>query len=167
MAFLVQHGTSRAIAAKAASAARERKTRHSLRAAAKNPSKLEHRHGQLAAFLLALAVCICVAKLLSVLSSRVSSDNGVHLVEGNLVSSDDTEGVGALSSWQTSISMDVTQGPSGSAPILPRADADPFRSSPKLGERNFSFSIPHFPCSDLSLHGCEWHQSVWTTLVAS
>ncbi|XP_062202886.1 beta-1,2-xylosyltransferease XAX1-like [Phragmites australis] len=130
MAFLVQHGTSRAIAAKAA--ARERKPRHSARAAAKNPAKLEP--GQLAlirlllaACLLAPVVCICVDKLLSVLSSRVSSGNGVHLIQGDLVSSVDAEGVGAVSSWQASISLDVPQGPS--APVLPRADVDPFRSS--------------------------------------
>ncbi|XP_062191796.1 beta-1,2-xylosyltransferease XAX1-like isoform X2 [Phragmites australis] len=124
MAFLVQHGTSRK-----AAAARGRKPRDSAKATAKNPSRVEPGHRQLAACFLALVVCICVARLLSVLSSRVSSGNGVYLVQGSLVSSDDAEGVGAVNSWQASISMDVPQGPS--APVLPRADADPFRRSPE------------------------------------
>jgi hypothetical protein len=75
MAFLVQHGKTRAVAGKAASAgARERKPRHSARTVAKrNPGKAEeHGSRQLAACLLALLVCVCVAKLLAVLSSRVS-----------------------------------------------------------------------------------------------
>ncbi|GJN06009.1 hypothetical protein PR202_ga23692 [Eleusine coracana subsp. coracana] len=135
MAFLVQHGGSRAVAGKAAAGARERKPRHGgARAAAKkNSSKMGHGNRQFAACLLALLVCICVVKLLPLLSSRISSGHGVHLVEGNLarhVSSDDTEGVGAQSSWQSSV-VDGPQQPG--VPILPRAVADPFRSSQESG----------------------------------
>jgi hypothetical protein len=74
MVFLVQHSKARAVSRKAAAAgARERKPRHRTRAAAKkNPGKVEHGCRQLAACLLALLVCVCVAKLLTVLSSRVS-----------------------------------------------------------------------------------------------
>ncbi|GJN37665.1 hypothetical protein PR202_gb26645 [Eleusine coracana subsp. coracana] len=131
MAFLVQHSGSRAVAGKAAAGARERKPRHGARAAAKkNSSKLGHGNRKLAACLLALLVCICVAKLLPLLSLRVSSGHGVQLAEGNLashVSSVDTEGVGAQSSLQSSV--DGPRRPR--APILPRAGADPFRSSPE------------------------------------
>jgi len=77
MAFLVQHGKSRAAAA-AAPASRERKPRHGLRAAARSPGKPELGRRQLAgrlllaACLLAPVLCICAARLLSPLSSRVS-----------------------------------------------------------------------------------------------
>ena len=77
MAFLVQHGKSRAAAA-AAPASRERKPRHGLRAAARSPGKPELGRRQLAGRLL-LAACllgpvlyICAARLLSPLSSQVS-----------------------------------------------------------------------------------------------
>jgi len=55
MAFLVQHGKSRAAAA-AAPASRERKPRHGLRAAARSPDKPELGRRQLAGRLL-LAAC--------------------------------------------------------------------------------------------------------------
>ena len=78
MAFLVQHGKSRAAAAAAAAAASERKPRHGSRAAARSPGKPELGRRQLAgrlllaACLLAPALCICAARLLSPLPSRVS-----------------------------------------------------------------------------------------------
>lgn len=72
MAFLVKHGGSRAVAGKAAAGARERKPRHGARAAAKSQSRVEAGNRQFAACLLALLACVCVAKLLPVLSSRVS-----------------------------------------------------------------------------------------------
>jgi hypothetical protein len=238
--FLVQHGKTRAVAGKAAAAgARERKPRHSARAVAKkNPSKVEHGSRHLTACLLALLVCVCVAKLLAVLSSRVScksvrarsfinpanecsgrtnpasscvqglilfvfvAGHGVHLVERSFarhVSSAETEGgvhqdrcsefsliilfyfafilftnlvvlagAGALSSSQGVV--DVPQRPS--APILPRDDADPFRSSPKSGEEGTKESFSQFPVypGQPECQIMPWLSLAlfcWTTLVAS
>ncbi|XP_006643720.2 beta-1,2-xylosyltransferease XAX1-like [Oryza brachyantha] len=77
--FMVQHGAGRAIAMKAAATARERKPRHSngtaAATAAKNTSKPEPGR-QLAvvrlfpACLLALLVCVCLAKFFSALPSQ-------------------------------------------------------------------------------------------------
>jgi hypothetical protein len=79
MAFLVQHGKSRA--AVAAAAARGRKPRHGTRAAAaaKSPTKPRQLAGRLllAACLLAPVLCICAARLVSPLSSRVSCESGI------------------------------------------------------------------------------------------
>ncbi|RCV24382.1 hypothetical protein SETIT_5G080200v2 [Setaria italica] len=130
MAFMVQHGKSRA--AVAAAAARERKPRPGTRAAAaaKSPAKPRQLAGRLllAACLLAPLLCICAARLLSPLSSRVSSGDGVYLAEGNyVISSEDAEGAGALNSFQQGI-VDGHGPPGPIAPVPARFGADPVRS---------------------------------------
>ncbi|KAG2587336.1 hypothetical protein PVAP13_5NG135100 [Panicum virgatum] len=142
MAFLVQHGKSRAAAA-AAPASRERKPRHGLRAAARSPGKPELGRRQLAgrlllaACLLAPVLCICAARPLSPLSSQVSSGDGVYLAEKNHISSDDAGGgapqeAGALSSLQRGTAGG--HGPPGPVASIPaRFSVDPVRSSPELG----------------------------------
>ncbi|KAL6627548.1 hypothetical protein ACP70R_031274 [Stipagrostis hirtigluma subsp. patula] len=141
MAFLVQqqqqHGASRAKPSKAAAAtaARERKPRHSARPAAKKPGKAEPGHRQLAAVRLLAAcflapiACICALKFISVLPPQLPSGNGVSLTDGTsvVVGSDDSEGFGAVSSWKST--LDLPQG--SNAPILARAGAVSFRNSPE------------------------------------
>ncbi|RLN24460.1 uncharacterized protein C2845_PM07G02260 [Panicum miliaceum] len=164
MASLVQHGKSRAAAAAAAVAARERKLRHGARVAARSPGKPELGRRQLAgrlllaACLLAPVLCICAARLVSPLSSRVSSGDGVYLAEGNHVSSDGAgAGAGALSSLQRA-TVDGHGPPGPIAPIPARFGADPVRSSPELGEqRAQETSLSPFPSAyvqpDHCLHG--------------
>jgi len=126
MAFLVQHGKSRAVGA--------RKPRH----VARIPTKLELRHRQLAArllpaCLLAPVLCICAARLFSVvLPSQLSPGNGVYLAEGNHVISDDAEAAGALSSLQQGSVDDRHRLQEPSAQVPARLGADPVRGSPKL-----------------------------------
>ncbi|CAO2209197.1 unnamed protein product [Urochloa humidicola] len=136
MAFLVKHGKSRGTVA--AAAARERKPRPGARAAARSPGKPELGRRQLAgrmllaACLLAPALCICAARLLSPVSPRVSSGDGFYLAEEKHVSSEDAEGAGALNSSHLGI-VDGRGPPGPIAPIPARFGADPVRSSPELG----------------------------------
>ncbi|CAD6239349.1 unnamed protein product [Miscanthus lutarioriparius] len=129
MAFLVQHGKSRSRGVGA------RKPRHS----ARSSTKLELRHRQLAvrllaACLLAPVLCICAARLLSVvLPSQLSSGNGVYPAEGNHVISDDAEAAaGALTSLQRAFVDDGHRLQEPSAPVPARLGADPVRGSPEL-----------------------------------
>ncbi|XP_066308544.1 beta-1,2-xylosyltransferease XAX1-like isoform X3 [Miscanthus floridulus] len=129
MAFLVQHGKSRSRGVGA------RKPRHS----ARSPTKLELRHRQLvvrllAACLLAPVLCICAARLLSVvLPSQLSSGNGVYPAEGNHVISDDAEAAaGSLTSLQRAFVDDGHRLQEPSAPVPARLGADPVRGSPEL-----------------------------------
>ncbi|CAL4951095.1 unnamed protein product [Urochloa decumbens] len=136
MAFLVQHGKSRGTVA---AAARERKPRHGAKAAVtRSPGKPElgrrHLAGRLllAACLVAPVLCICAARLLSPLPSRVSSGNGVYLAEENLVSSEDAEaGAGALNSFYQGI-VDGHGPPGPISPVPARFGADLVRISPEL-----------------------------------
>ncbi|KAJ1282883.1 hypothetical protein BS78_03G085700 [Paspalum vaginatum] len=125
MASLVQHGKSRA--------ARARKPRHGARAVARTSTKLELGRMQLAvrllaACLLAPVLCICAARLLSVVPSSQlpRPGNGVYLADGNHASSDDAEGAAALSSLQQTFADG--HGP----PIAERIGADPVKVSPEL-----------------------------------
>ncbi|CAD6232443.1 unnamed protein product [Miscanthus lutarioriparius] len=128
MAFLVQHGKSRAVGA--------RKPRHGTRAAARSPTKLELRHRQLAvrllaACLLAPVLCICSARLFSVvLPSQLSPGNGVYpLAEG---SSDDTEGAGTSRILEKGFVDDRHRLQEPSVRVPARLGADPVRGSPEL-----------------------------------
>ncbi|KAL5226698.1 hypothetical protein ABZP36_014963 [Zizania latifolia] len=119
MAFLVQqqHSAGRAIAVKAA---RERKTRYSARVAAKNMGKLEPRQLAVRLFpacLLALVICVCLAKFLSALSSQALWIGARSRV---------------VSSWEGSATANVPPRPVAPL-IMVRFGDDLSRRSPELG----------------------------------
>uniref|UniRef100_A0A0D9UW51 Glycosyltransferase 61 catalytic domain-containing protein n=1 Tax=Leersia perrieri TaxID=77586 RepID=A0A0D9UW51_9ORYZ len=121
MAFMAQHGAGRAIATKAS--ARERKPRH-INGKVKNLSKPERSKQQLAirlfpACLLALFICVCVAKFIA----SLSSSQALLIGAGSRV----------VSSWEDGASSTNVPRIPVAPLIMATVDEDISTGSPELG----------------------------------